>query len=552
MFKEEVLKILRKEKIPEELLQVPPNPEMGDYALPCFSLAKEYKKAPQEIAKDLEKKIKATKNIEKIQANGPYLNFFINKKELTKQTIQKVLKEKEKYGTQKLGKGKKIIIECSSPNIAKPFGIGHLRSTIIGNSLAEIHKKLGYKVIKINYVGDWGTQFGKLITGYKHFGSSKELKKDPINHLLQIYVKVNQDPNLEEESRKWFKKLEEGDKEVLKLWKEFRQLSLKEFQEIYTLLNMKFDVISGESFYNKQMQEGLKELQKKKLLEESEGALIVNLEQEKLGVCLIQKRDGATLYATRDIAAAIDRYKKYKFDKMLYEVGSEQKLHFKQVFKVLERMGYSWAKDCIHVEHGLYLDKDGKKFATRQGKTVFMKDILKETFSLVKKTIKEKNPTLKKQEEIAKMIAVAAIIYGDLKSNRAHDMIFDLEKFTEFEGNTGPYIQYTHARAASILRKAGKYKTVSFPELTEKEQELIKIIAAFPETIGEAQKQLSPHILATYTFSLAQSFNDFYHSCPVLTEKEPLRTARLSLVEASKNTLANALALLGIQAPEEM
>lgn len=551
MFKEEVLKILKKENISEELLQTPPSPEMGDYALPCFTLAKEYKKAPQEIAKDLEKRLKATKNIEKIQAQGPYLNFFINKKELAKQTIQKVLKEKEKYGQQKLGKGKKILIDCSSPNIAKPFGIGHLRSTIIGNSLAEIHKKLGYKVIKINYLGDWGTQFGKLITGYKHFGNPKLLKKDPINHLLELYVKVNQDPSLEEESRKWFKKLEDGDKEALKLWKEFKEYSLKDFNEMYKIFHIHFEWISGESFYNTKMETVFKELQKKKLLEESEGAYIVNLEKYNLGVCLIKKSDGAALYATRDIAAAIDRYKKYKFEKMLYEVGSEQKLHFKQFFKVLELMGHTWAKDCIHVEHGLYLDKDGKKFATRKGKTVFMKDIVNETISLVKKTIEEKNPKLKNKEEIARMVAVAAFFYGDLKSNRAHDMIFDLDKFIEFEGNTGPYIQYTHARAASILRKAGKYK-VQIQEGNTKEQELIRMIAAFPETIQEAQKQLSPHIIATYTFTLAQTFNDFYHSCPVLTEQEPLRSSRLALVEASKITLANSLSLLGIQAPEEM
>ena len=340
----------------------------------------------------------------------------------------------------------------SSPNIAKPFGIGHLRSTIIGNSISEIQKKLGYKIIKINYPGDWGTQFGKMIIGYKVFGNAEELKKNPIKHMLEIYVKANSE-EFEQQARDEFLKLEQGDKESLKLWKMFKDLSFKEFNKLYEIMGIKFDVVSGESFYNKKMLEVMNELEKKGLLKESEGAKIVDLNEYNLGVCLIQKSDGATLYATRDIAAAMDRYQKYKFDKMIYEVGQEQKLHFQQFFKVLELLGNKWAKDCVHVYHGLYLDKDGKKFATRKGKTVFMEDILNETIFLAEKTITEKNPELKNKEEVARKVAIAAIFYGDLKNNRTNDMIFDIDNFLEFEGNTGPYLQYSYARASSILKK---------------------------------------------------------------------------------------------------
>ena len=533
------------------LIETPPSKEFGDFPFPCFSFSKVYKKNPIEIAKELSEKI-TSRLFEKVEANGPYLNFFINRKKLAEKTLKKILKEKEKFGSSQIGKGKKIVIDLSAPNIAKPFGIGHLRSTIIGNSLSEIFKFLGYKTVKINYLGDWGTQFGKLIVGYKKFGNEKSLKKDSIKHLLDVYVKVNQDPNLEEEARQWFKKMEEGNTEALFLWKKFKDLSLEEFDKIYSLLNIKFDAISGESFYNKKMNSVIELMYKKGLIKESEGAEIIDLEKYGLGVCLIKKKDGATLYATRDITAAIDRHDKYKFDEMIYEVGSEQTLHFKQVFKVLELLGFSWAKNCIHINHGLYLAEDGKKFATRKGKTVFMEDILDETIQLAKKEILKRDKIKEKElEERARFIAIAAIFYGDLKNYRSNDLVFNIEKFISFEGDTGPYLLYSYARAKSILSKA-KYKNtkLTIENLEEIEKNLILELNNFSEIIIHAQKNFSPNIIANYSFKTAQLFNEFYHSSQVIgSENEGFR---LALVASFAQVLKNALTLLGISVIEKM
>ena len=548
--KEIIASLLSKElkKSSEEILrliEVPPQSDLGDYAFPCFSLAKEQKKNPLEIAKNIALNIKS-KELEKVESKGPYVNFFINKKILAEQA----LKIDDKFGKSNLGKGKKIVVDMSSPNIAKPFGIGHLRSTIIGNSLSRLSEFLGYKSIKINYLGDWGTQFGKLIVGYKKFGNPSKLKSDPINHMLEIYVKANAE-EYEEEARKWFKKLEEGDKEALKFWKTFRDYSLKDFNKIYKILGVKFDVFSGESFYNNRMSRTIEELRSKKLLKESEGALVVDLEKYGLGVCLIQKSDGATLYATRDITAAIDRYKTYGFERMIYEVGNEQKLHLSQFFKILELLGYSWAKDCVHVGHGMYLGEDGKRFRTRKGKTVFMSDILNETIELAKKTIQEKNPKLKKKDEIARKVAIAAIFYGDLKNHRNNDILFDIDKFLDFEGDSGPYLQYSYARASSIMRKAkAKKEKVKIENVDEKEFTLIKKILQFPEVVNQAYNSLSPHIIANYSLELCQIFNDFYHSCPVLGNEK--QAFRLKLVDSFRKVLKNSLSLLGIEAIEEM
>ncbi|MFA5176322.1 MAG: arginine--tRNA ligase [Candidatus Nanoarchaeia archaeon] len=547
-FQKEIIKLLEKH-VKNPTLEMPPSKELGDYAFPCFPLAREYKKNPIEIAQDLHKKIKPTQAIEKITVNGGYLNFFINKELLAEQVVNQILKEKEKYGNSNLGKNKTIVIDLSSPNIAKPFGIGHLRSTIIGNSLSEIHKKLGFKTIKINYLGDWGTQFGKLIVGYKKWGSAAKLKKNPIEHLLEVYVKANSE-EYEDEARAWFKKLESGDKEALKLWKFFRELSIKEFDKIYKLLGIKFDVNSGESYYNNKMESTIKELKDKNLLEESEEALVVNLEKYNLGVCLIQKRDGTTLYATRDITAAIDRYKKYKFEKMLYEVGSEQQLHFKQFFKVLELLGYKWIKDCIHVDHGLYLDKEGKRFATRKGKTIFMEDILQETIDLAKKIILKKNPKLKNKDEIARKVAIGAIFFGDLKNRRTHSIIFDIERFLDFEGDTGPYLQYSYARANSILEKTKKVTKFKIKNLEESEIELVKKLSTFPDIVNQAYTHLNPATIANYSIELAQSFNEFYHKCPVI--KSEYKEQRIALVLAFMYIIKESLSLLGIETVQEM
>ena len=545
-------KLKKKEVL--NLIEIPKDRSLGDYSFPCFVLAKQFKKNPLEIAKDLANTLENELDFEKVEAVGPYVNVFVNRVVLVEETLRKIQKEGNRYGSNNLGKNRKILIEFSSPNIAKPFGIGHLRSTIIGNSIAKISEFSGFNPIRVNYFGDWGTQFGKLIAGYKNFGDPESLAKNPLQHLLDIYIKVNENPELEKEAREWFKKLEYGDKDAYSLWKKFKSLSLEEFKTAYSLLGVKFDVFSGESQYNKQMEKVAKELQKKKLLIESEGALIVDLKKFNLGVVLIKKSDGTTIYAARDIAAAIERHKKYNFDLMLYEVGSEQKLHFQQIFKTLELMGYRWAKNCAHVNHGLYLDKDGKKFSTRKGKNVFMEDIISEAITLAKKEILKREPktTKKDLESRAYVIALSAIIYGDLKNYRVNDMVFDIERFTSFEGDTGPYLLYSYARARSILAKA-KYKKdkgYSVHNLNDGEKELASQLGKFPEVVENACNNLSPNLVANYAFETAQIFNEFYHSNQVIGSAN--EQFRLVLVGAFSQVLKNALSLLGIKAIEKM
>jgi arginyl-tRNA synthetase len=542
-----------KEKEILDLIEIPKDPKLGDYAFPCFVLSKTLKKNPMEIAKELASKLENTLEFERVAAVGPYLNFFVNRFVIAEETLNAIQKQKDNYGSSSLGKGKKVLVEFSSPNIAKPFGVGHLRSTIIGNSIANISEFLGFRVIRMNYLGDWGTQFGKLIVGYKKFGSLEKLRGDAINHLLELYVKVSKNKELEQQARDEFKKLELGDKEATALWETFRDLSLKEFNSIYSRLNIKFDAVSGESMYNKQMEKIVKELEKKNLLVQSEGALIVDLREYNLGVVLIKKSDGTTLYATRDIAAAIARYKKYKFNSMLYEVGSEQTLHFNQIFKVLELMNNKWAHNCRHIAHGLYLGKDGKKFATRKGKTVFMEDIINEASELARKEITKREPkiTKKELEKRANAIALAAIFYGDLKNYRVNDMIFDIERFTSFEGDTGPYLLYSYARARSILEKA-KYKQKKYllKNLNDSEKNLISQLNNFPAVVLDSYKSFSPNLIANYAFQLSQTFNEFYHSNKVIgSENEQFR---LVLVSSFSQVIKNALKLLGISALEKM
>jgi len=537
----------------EDLLEIPPNPELGDYSFPCFSLAEKLKDNPSQVAIELREKIgdAPATDFEDVQTKGPYLNFFMNRKSLARQVVWDAILKRKDYGQSKIGKGKKVVVEFSSPNIARSFGIGHLRSTIIGNSLANIFEFQGFKVIRINYPGDWGTQFGRLILGYEKFGNEKKLEKNPIKHLMEVYVKVNK-KQYEEGARKEFKKLEEGDKKSLMLWKLFKNLSLEEFEKIYKLFGIKFDSVEGESHYNKKTQKTIQELKEKKLLKKSEGAHIVNLKKYDLGVSLIKKSDGATLYATRDLAAAIERYKKYKFEKMIYEVGQEQKLYFKQLFKILELMGYDWAKNCEHVYHGHYLDKDGKRFRTRKGKTVFIGDILNETIAVAEKEIKKREPKIFKKQlkERAIKIAIAAIFYGDLKNNHKNNIIFNIKKFVSFEGNTGPYILYSYARASSIMKKAGEQKKFKVYDLEPKETELVKKLSQFPEVILNAYRSLNPSIIANYSYQLAQIFNEFYHACKVIGSEQ--ESFRLALVQSFRQVLKNSLKLLGIDTIEEM
>lgn len=535
----------------EDLVEVPPIGNMGDYAFPCFGLAKKLKSNPMKIAEDLVRKFRKNlpKGISNVDLNGGYVNFFIDKKILANNVLGKV--NKKGFGENNFGKGKTVCIDMSSPNIAKPFGIGHLRSTIIGNSLGKIAEANGYHVVKINYLGDWGTQFGKIIFAYKKWGDEKKLKADAIGHLQKLYVKVSADKVYDDGARAEFKKLESGDEENLKLWENFRKLSIGKFDEIYDLLGISFDVVSGESLYNDKMDVVVEELKKKKLLKKDDGALIVDLKTEGLGVALIQKSDGTSLYVTRDLAAVKDRKEKYKFDKMIYEVGQEQKLHFKQLFKILEKMGYGWYKDCVHVAHGLYLGDGGKKFSTRKGKTVYMEDILIEVIDKAKKNLLTRENIAKKElEERARKIALAAIFYGDLKNNRENNMIFNVDNFLSFEGDTGPYLLYSYARANSIIKKVKSKKIVRVVDLKDSEIGLLKKINSFGDVVVRAYENLAPNLIANYSFELAQMFNEFYHSCPVLGSIE--EGFRLKLVDAFRVTLKKSLGLLGIGVLEEM
>ncbi|MCX8158738.1 MAG: arginine--tRNA ligase [Candidatus Pacearchaeota archaeon] len=543
---------LKKEEI-INLLEIPKDSKLGDFAFPCFFLSKIQKKNPDIIAKEIASKLKNVLEFEKIEPINGYLNIFLNRNILAENVIKRIQKEKNKFGCSDIGKGKTILIDMSSPNIAKPFGIGHLRSTIIGNSIANICSTLGFKTIKINYLGDFGTQFGKLIVAYKKFGNYQKLKKEPIKHLFEIYVKINNLPELEDESRKWFKKLERGNKEAIKLWKLFRALSIKDFNKIYSMLNINFDEISGESLYGKKANNVITLMQKQKLLKKSQGALVIELEKYSLPNVIIKKSDGTKPYITRDIAAAIDRYKKYKFDKMIYEVGSEQNLHFRQLFKILELLGFDWAKNCIHLSHGLYLDKDGKKLSTRQGKTIFMEDILNETIALAKKEIekREKNIAKKDLNDRAEKIALSAIIYGDLKNYRQNDIVFDIEKFLSFEGSTGPYLLYTYARARNILKKSkSKLNQFKIGEINDLEKNLLLQMNLFPSIIKDSFNSFSPNLIANYALHLAQTFNEFYHSNKVIGSDN--ESFRLALVDAFSQVLKNALSLLGISVINRM
>ena len=563
--KKEVVEILKKslkeikiklsEEEIEKFVEVPSVSENGDFAFPCFYIAKQLKMNPHQVALELRSKIgNSPQGFEDIQTAGAYVNFFVDKKSLANIVLKEILTQKQNFGRGNISIGQNIVLEYSSPNIAKPFGIGHLRSTIIGNSLANISEFQGFKTTRINYLGDWGTQFGKLIFGYTKFGDKKKLKKNPVKHLFDIYVKVNKNEKYDEESREYFKRLEKGDKNILEIWRYFRELSLQDFEKIYNKLNIKFDVFSGESMCDKMIPQIIEELKMKKLLVKSEGALVVDLKKYNLGVCIIQKTDGATLYAVRDIVSAIMRYNKYKFNYMFYEVGQEQKFYFQQIFKILELMGYTWAQNCKHIWHGFYLDSDGKKFATRKGKTVFMEDIINKTISLAEKEIKKRVKRISKKElaRRASKITIAAIFYGDLKNNRKNNMVFDISKFVSFEGDTGPYLLYSYARANSVIKKSkiAVRKNFKILELEDKEAELVKKLSQFAGVVSDANRNLNPSLIANYSYELAKIFNEFYHACPVIGSAQ--ESFRVALLESFKQVLQNALLLLGIETLDKM
>ena len=540
------------------LIEVPPNKEMGDFAFPCFKLAKVFRKAPNMIAADLAENIEAKGAISKLMPLGGYVNFFVNKSQLAETVINDVLTKKEKYGHTDLGQDKAVVIDFSSPNIAKPFHIGHIRTTVIGNALYKIYDSQGYNVVRVNHLGDYGTQFGKLIVAFKLWGSKEAVEANPIPELLKLYVKFHEEaeqkPEMEDEARAWFTKLENGDEEAKALWQWFRDESLKEFARVYDLLDIEFDSYAGESFYSDKMGVVIDQLKEKGLLVQSQGTNVVDLEQYNMPPALITKNDGSTLYMTRDLAAAIYRKNTYDFDKCIYVVGSQQSLHFQQLFKVLELMGYEWSKDLIHVPFGMVALEEGT-MSTRKGRVVFLEDVLKQAVEKTKEIVLSKNPNAKNVEQIAKQVGVGAVVFQELSNSRIKDYTFSWSRTLSFEGETGPYVQYTHARCCAVLRKAEEEVTadINYDLLSEGDgADVLKVIGSFNKAILAAMRKNEPHIITRFVLDLAQAFNKFYHDNPILVDDVEVRKARLALVAATRQTIENALALLGMHAPERM
>ncbi|AER18289.1 arginine--tRNA ligase [Streptococcus suis] len=537
------------------LLEKPKSSEMGDIAFPAFSLAKVERKAPQAIAADIVEKLDTT-GFEKVVATGPYVNFFLDKAAISHQVLTDVITEKDQYGKLNIGQGRNVTIDMSSPNIAKPFSVGHLRSTVIGDALANIHEKLGYKPIRINHLGDWGKQFGMLIVAYKLWGDKAAVEADPISELLKLYVRINAEaeekPELDDEARQWFKKLEDGDPEAHELWQWFRDESLVEFNRIYDKLDVTFDSYNGEAFYNDKMDEGIQILEEKGLLQESKGARIVDLESYNLPPALIMKTDGATLYITRDMATAMYRKRTYDFVKSIYVVGQEQINHFKQLKAVLKEMDFDWSDDMTHVTFGL-VTKDKKKLSTRKGNIILLEPTLDEAISRALTQIEAKNPDLENKEEVAHAVGVGAVKFYDLKTDRDNGYDFDLEAMVSFEGETGPYVQYAYARIQSILRKANFVPSAENDyKLADAESwDIIKHIQNFSNVVERAGDKFDPSLIAKYAINLAQAFNKYYAHTRILDES-PERDSRLALAYTTGLVLKEALRLLGVKAPEKM
>lgn len=554
-----------KEKIEEltleeivALLEVPPNKDMGDFAFPCFKLAKVFRKAPNMIAADLAESIEAKGEISKVMPLGGYVNFFLNKSQLAESVINDVLTKKENYGHSDLGGDKSVVIDFSSPNIAKPFHIGHIRTTVIGNALYKIYDSQGYNVVRVNHLGDYGTQFGKLIVAFKLWGNKEAVEANPIPELLKLYIKFHDEaekkPEMEDEARAWFTKLENGDEEAKQLWQWFRDESLKEFARVYDLLDIEFDSYAGESFYSDKMDTVIEQLKEKGLLKQSQGTNVVDLEEYNMPPALITKNDGSTLYMTRDLAAAIYRKNTYDFEKCIYVVGSQQALHFQQLFKVLELMGFEWSKDLVHTPFGMVALEEGT-MSTRKGRVVFLEDVLKQAIEKTRETVLSKNPDAKNVDEIAKQVGVGAVVFQELSNSRIKDYTFSWERTLSFEGETGPYVQYTHARCCAVLRKANEEVTtdINYELLSDGDAaEVLKVIGSFNKAIVSAMRRNEPHIVTRFVLDLAQAFNKFYHDNPIIVEDVETRKARLALVAATRQTLENGLAILGMHAPERM
>ncbi|WP_395547649.1 MULTISPECIES: arginine--tRNA ligase [unclassified Lacrimispora] len=543
-----------------KLIEIPPEDKMGDFALPCFSFSKVLRKNPTIIAKELKgamQEVQGELGIEKLEAVNGYLNIFMNRTKYIQYWIDK-MKEPE-FGIVKNGSGKTICMDYSSPNIAKNFHVGHLRTTVIGNSLYRIYEKLGYKVVRINYLGDWGTQFGKLIVAYKKWSDEATVKEKGIEELLRIYVKFNteseKNPELVDEARQWFVKMEQNNEEAIEIWKWFKEISLLEFTRVYELLGVSFDSYDGESFYRGKVPSLVEELKNKGLLKESQGANIIDLSDYDMPPCLITKSDGGSIYHSRDIAAILYRKENYGFDKCLYVTGVEQSLHFKQVFKAIDVMGYDWADTLIHVPYGL-VSLEGEKLSSRNGNIIYAEDILNEAIERAYHLIEDKNPDLPDKEEAANKVGVGAIIFHDLFNQRIKNVDFSWEDVLSFDGTTGPYVQYTYARAKSIIKKnkdVVEYERIDCNVLTEDMgYALIKALSGYEEAIEKAAERYEPSVIARYLVSVATSFNRFYHECPILQAEEKTKQARLILVDLAQRMILDACSLLGVSCPEEM
>lgn len=543
----------------ESMIEIPSNTEMGDYAFPCFKLSKIFRKSPNMIAEELAQKLEKTAVIDKIINLSGYVNFFVDRETWAKSVISRVVTEKENFGRSDYGQKRNTIVEFSSPNIAKPFHIGHIRTTVIGHSLYRLYDFMGFNAIAINHLGDYGTQFGKLIVAYKAWGDRAVIESNPISELLKIYVRfhdeADQNPELEEEARGWFKKLENKDPEATELWQWMRDISLKEFNRVYDLLGIKFDSFAGESFYSDKMPAAVQLIENKGLLKDSEGAKIVDLEPYGMPPALIMKKDGSTLYITRDIAAAIYRKETYDFYKNIYVVGTPQELHFRQWGKILELMGFEWAKDCIHVQFGTVSLEDGV-LSTRSGRVVFLEDVLNRAIEQTKAIIMQKNPELENIDETAKQVGVGALVFQELSNSRIKDYQFSWERTLSFEGETGPYVQYSYARCCSLIEKSEFEPStdIDFSIIARNPDamEIVRVLTSFDDVLMRSLNRNEPHHIARFVLDLSQAFNKFYHDNHILSETEDVQKAYISLVESVKNGIHNALYLLGMESPQKM
>ena len=541
-----------------EWLEKPPNPDMGDVAFPCFKLAKTMRKAPNMIAASLAPALGEIDGISRIEPMGGYINFFADKTSFARTTLERVLDEGARYGGSDIGSGKTVCLDYSSINIAKPFHIGHLSTTAIGNALRRIYDHLGYKTVSINHLGDWGTQFGKMILAYKLWGDKETVEKGGVRAMMQLYVRFHdeaeKDDSLNDSARAWFKRIEQHDPEAVEIFEWFKAITLKEVGKTYDLLGIKFDSYAGESFYEDKMQPVIDELREKHLLKVDNGASIVDLSEYSMPPCLILRSDGATLYATRDLAAAIYRKNTYDFDKLLYVVAYQQSLHFKQIFKVLELMGKDWVKDCVHVSFGMVSLTDGT-LSTRHGRVVFLEDVLNAAIEKTLDVIKEKSPDLEDKETVARQIGVGAVVWGVVYNGRIKDIVFSWDKALNFDGETGPYAQYTHARCCSVLRKSGGYDRakIDYSALSdEASSALVKAIAEFPAAVSEAAEKYEPYIISRSVINVCSCFNKFYYDNRIMDENEGVRNARLALTDAARNVIKTGLYLVGLEAPEKM